>query len=222
MGGLLTGGVVTGGVSTGGVSTGGVSTGGASHGGEPITAGAAGGGEPAEETCNGVDDDGDGLVDEGLGLSPLGINDLRTTELSTGDCTSCRWAYGNAAWAGPEGLVALWRLGFNGTHPEPNAIIGGLSTGLIPRTPEVLLERNVTAGFRVAMGTDRVAVTTSARWGSADRPAVLWLDPSGGLLGGPDPVMEEDVISGSVACRVSSQQYESRAPPPSRAAPRRS
>ncbi len=197
-GGVVTGGVVTGGVVTGGAAAGGLPTGGVVTGGV-VTGGAAGGGEPVEETCNGVDDDGDGLVDEGLGLSPLGIYDLRTTELSTGDCTTCRWAFGNVAWAGPEGLVALWRLSFDGSHPEPNAIIGGLFTGSTPRAPEVLLERNVTAGFRVAMGTDRVAVTTSARWGSADRPAVFWLDPSGGLLGGPDPVMAEGVTSGSVA-----------------------
>ncbi len=235
------GGLATGGLATGGLATGGLATGGS----EPLTGGAAGAGAPAEEICNGIDDDGDGdidegfpvvecgvgacratvtvcrgdercvqgsraaetcngidddcdgMVDEGLGLHPEEIYPLRTTELSTGDCSTCGWAFGSVAWEGPEGLVALWQLGFDGSRPEPNAVIGGLSTAFATRTPEVLLEPNVTTGFRVAVGADRVAVTTSARWGTSDHPALLWLDRAGELLGGPDRVMGDDVTSGS-------------------------
>ncbi|MBN2194244.1 MAG: hypothetical protein JW751_15615 [Polyangiaceae bacterium] len=158
-------------------------------------------GSGTAETCNGVENDSDGLADEGLGLSPWEIYELRTTELSSGGY-SCRWTFGTVAWEGPEGLVALWQLGFDGSRPEPNAFIGDLSTAFVTRAPRVLLERNVTAGFRVAVGTRRVAVATSARWDASDRPAVRWLDRSGEVLGGSDRVIGDSVTSGSTATDV--------------------
>lgn len=72
------------------------------------------------ESCNLRDDDCDGEVDEGLGFGPLGdAVQLRVDEGETGDCTSCRWAWGTALAPVEGGLLALWNLGLSGGDEQP-------------------------------------------------------------------------------------------------------
>jgi hypothetical protein len=113
-------------------------------------------GDPAAEACNGADDDCDGTADDGLGFGPIGDPILvRDTEGTTGDCSSCRWAFGPALWIHDGGMVAFWRLGFDGMSPRPNAFFRTLDANAAP-SGEVseLFGGNVTGGFLVAPVAD--------------------------------------------------------------------
>jgi hypothetical protein len=76
---------------------------------------------PTEETCNLIDDDCDGEVDEGFGFGPRAEAILlRSTEFSTGDCSSCSWAWGSAIAPTETGFLAMWKLGFLGGEERAN------------------------------------------------------------------------------------------------------
>ncbi len=144
--------------------------------------------QSSPESCNGLDDDCDGVADQGLGLAPQAVYDLRTTELSTGACSVCNWAFGNATWQAEDGIHALFRLGFNGQEPQPNIVLGGLTPELDAIPPRTLFQSNVTQGFQIAVGVERVGVAACARYGVQDRPSVFWLDTAGSPLGEPEPL----------------------------------
>ncbi len=58
---------------------------------------------PTDEVCNAVDDDCDGRFDEGLGFGEVRHVVVRSTEGTTGPCSTCQWA------AGPQLFVQLLR-----------------------------------------------------------------------------------------------------------------
>ena len=77
---------------------------------------------PGTELCNDLDDDCDGRADEGLGFG-----DRREVALvrdagegTAGPCDTCGWAARVSMGATSEGLLATWRVGFDGLRPEPN------------------------------------------------------------------------------------------------------
>lgn len=126
-------------------------------------------GPPGPERCNGADDDCDGAVDESLGFGavrPRAV--VRSDQGSTGDCTSCGWAAGAQLWAHGDGLLAVWRMGFDGSRPQPNAWARRLADDLSPRgEPFVLFETNVPNGFRLAPLDDRrAALAFCGRFGA--------------------------------------------------------
>ncbi len=74
------------------------------------------------ETCNGVDDDCDGWVDEALPLRPVGESVVfrDTGEGETGACDTCAWVRDLAVESTSAGMLAVWHLGYLGTEPQPN------------------------------------------------------------------------------------------------------
>jgi hypothetical protein len=91
--------------------------------GLPVDAAACVPAVPSLERCNGVDDDCDGTIDEGLPFAPIGpAYALRTTEGDTGAtelCSSCRWAWRPAIASTDEGLLVAFRIGIYGGREEP-------------------------------------------------------------------------------------------------------
>jgi len=101
---------------------------------------------PSDERCNGRDDDCDGRADEALGIGPLGdVIVLRSTELDTGDCGSCSWAWEPVLAPNDRGgFEALFRIGIYGGREQPNVITRALdrrgnALGPLAVTPDLVI-----------------------------------------------------------------------------------
>jgi len=141
--------------------------------------------EPAAETCNLIDDDCDGQVDEGFGFGPLGETvTLRTDEFDTGDCTSCRWAFGTSITPTEDGFLALWNLGLSGGAEEPNLYGRRLdSSGNLAGSIELLrsdLFLTIDPVLALEPKPPRgLPLDAIYRVGSDDVPGLLFVDSSG-------------------------------------------
>jgi len=151
-------------------------------------------GEAVPEACNHLDDDCDGMIDEGLGFGevagPYVIRPAR--EGSAGDCSSCAWAHVVALADTPEGMLALWLLGFDGSYPEPNAFRRMLdSDGRPAGDIELLTERNLLRVQLLPGPEDQVLLVHCVRTRSDDYAATVFLDGTGEVLGEPEIRFDE-------------------------------
>jgi len=141
--------------------------------------------EPTDERCNFIDDDCDGEVDEGFGLGPLAeAITLRTTEFETGDCTSCRWAFGTSIVPTNEGYLALWELGLSGGDERPNLYGRRLDANGNPLAPIELLRQDFFLTLEPVLALDPrpergLPLDARYRVGSDDVPGLLFVDTSG-------------------------------------------
>jgi len=146
-----------------------------------------------QERCGGGDEDCDGAVDEDLGVEEAGAPIvIRDREGSTGDCTSCNWAFSPVIWPTTDGLLAIWRLGFLGTRPAPNVLARRLDDSGVPAGPVfTVFDTNATRGPRAAPlpeaagGEPRLALTFCGRFGTDDRAASAVVDAAGSVLLSP-------------------------------------
>ncbi|MDQ3035118.1 MAG: hypothetical protein M3Y87_22115 [Myxococcota bacterium] len=150
----------------------------------------------AIERCDGLDDDGDARIDEGLPLEivsePIRV---RTDEGSAGACARCRWAL-SALAPTREGMVLLARL-YDEGEPDFNLMrrrleargrplerwdlsLGEQSSDWFPS-----ISRSRDADGRV----DGIALGTSTREGAESlRPMITILDADGVRVAGPTPI----------------------------------
>lgn len=142
-------------------------------------------GQPLDERCNGLDDDCDGLVDDGLGFGEVaGPHVIRQSHEGTaGDCSSCDWANNVGLADTPDGMLAVWSIGFNGSHPEPNVFVRTLSSDGEPLGDmELLMDENAVDVQLLPSTDDRVLLVYCGRFGSSDSIATRFLDGAGGLI----------------------------------------
>jgi hypothetical protein len=130
---MLTGKGASGGATSGGAgAAGGLSGAGGSAG---VTAGSAG----TTEVCNGIDDDGDGEIDEDLPFAvvnePVAVrtDEGRTDDGSGSYCTSCAWAWDPQLVMPGDELGVVWYLGIYGGRERPSGFFRRLSWDLEPR-----------------------------------------------------------------------------------------
>ncbi|MCB9595329.1 MAG: putative metal-binding motif-containing protein [Sandaracinaceae bacterium] len=157
-------------------------------------------GPPAPETCNRVDDDCDGRVDEELGFGELRRVVVRDTQGTTGACSSCFWAAGPQVWLHDDGMLALWRMGFDGSRPMPNAWARRLDLDGTPRgEPFVLFDTRVPNGFRLApIDGGRAALGFCGRFGGDDVMTSAFVGPDGEVLVAPARRQPMDVGCGAL------------------------
>ncbi|HYP98876.1 MAG TPA: hypothetical protein VER96_09385 [Polyangiaceae bacterium] len=98
---------------------------------------AAGSGGP--EVCNGLDDDGDGEIDEDLPLAVEGepvavrVDEGRTDDGGNTNCDLCGWAWDPQLVMPGNELGVVWFLGIDGVSPRPTGFFRRLSWELEPR-----------------------------------------------------------------------------------------
>lgn len=133
---------------------------------------------PADETCNARDDDCDGRTDESLGFGVV-AGPFDVAREPTGYFTSDLVASGG-------GLVAVWNVGFDGSHPPTtNAFSRRLDAdghAVSDATP--ILGRPVTIGLTAVATSAGILLTYCGRFGFEDLAASAFLDPLGAPLGG--------------------------------------
>jgi hypothetical protein len=145
--------------------------------------------EPSPEVCNGRDDDCDGWIDEGLGFGAVGPPIVvRDTEGSTGDCSSCQWVVSGEVFIHDEGMLAVWRLGFDGIDPQPNVFVRRLDRSGTPlEPPRTLFEHNVLGRVRLEPAHEDGVMffPMCGRFGTGNRAGATWLDMQGGVVRPP-------------------------------------
>ncbi len=143
---------------------------------------------PRAESCNGLDDDCDGRLDEGLPLSPLGDAILvrDETELDAGDCSVCRWAWSPVLAPTDEGgYLALFRISIYGGREEPNVFTRSLDRRGVPigpnrsAGPEVALDLAALSPAATREGARPIA--TCWRRGASDLPGLTLVARSGAI-----------------------------------------
>ncbi len=142
-------------------------------------------GEPLAEVCNGLDDDCDGLVDEDLGVSEVaGPHVIRLShEGNAGDCSSCDWASNVGLADTRDGMLAVWRVGFDGSYPEPNVFFRTLNSNGEPLGEiQLLMDENAIDIQLLPATDDRLLLVYCGHFGNRDFIATRFLDENGGLL----------------------------------------
>jgi hypothetical protein len=129
---------------------------------------------PPVEVCNGLDDNCDGRIDEGLGIGPLGAPSvLRTDEGETGGCISCRWAWRPVlAPLSNGGYLAVWYVGILGGSERPNVFGRVIDAHGAPQAPVGLLGSDVVLSLHALAPAPRAngdtALGTCFRVGNRD------------------------------------------------------
>lgn len=128
----------------------------------------------SEEQCNGLDDDCNGTVDEGLGFGRIAgphVLDPRLNYL----------AYGHIV-PSAEGFFYAYSTSFDGSNPQPNVFWGTLFTDGYPLQSELTLtNRNMTNGLRLAPANGRFFASYCGRYGFEDQAATGLIDERGEL-----------------------------------------
>jgi hypothetical protein len=124
----------------GATSTAGASSSGAGESGGPgASGGVAAGSGGVPEVCNGLDDDGDGEIDEDLPLAVVGepvavrVDEGRTDDGSSTYCGSCGGAWDPHLVMPGDELGVAWYLGIYGSRERPSGFFRRLSWELEPR-----------------------------------------------------------------------------------------
>jgi hypothetical protein len=135
------------------------------------------------ESCDGVDEDCDGRIDEDLPLRPVGESVVfrDTFDGETGDCTTCGWVRDFVVESTSEGMLAFWHLGFDGSDPQPNAYLRMLDDGGGPRGPIQRMEGLLNGGWTTSTAhPDGMLVSYCGRVGGGDDVTVrTLLGPTG-------------------------------------------
>ena len=156
---------------------------------------------PGPEVCNGRDDDCDGAFDEDLGFGEVRHVVVRSTEGTTGPCSTCQWTAGPQLFVHSTGMLAVWRMGFDGSHPQPNAWARRLDRDASPLgEPFVLFDDvQVPNGLRLTPIDDgRAALAFCGRFGFEDLMASAFVGPDGAVLVPPAQRGPSDVGCGAM------------------------
>lgn len=135
------------------------------------------------ETCNGADDDCDGSIDEELGFGALLADALivRPEDIGGSDrCSTCRLAFAPDAVSTDEGVLVTWRVGFDGSAPDPNTFSRLLNDFTAPiGDVQLIFGRDTTQGPRSIAAPDGASLVYCGRFGGNDKTTSLLVDGSG-------------------------------------------
>jgi hypothetical protein len=127
---------------------------------------------PTAETCNGIDDDCDGAIDEGLGFDLISGPHL----VAAGTF----YAYGLVAT--PVGVLVSWADSIDGGNPVPNGFARPLDEIGEPSGPPVLLVDapvSLGVGPSLAAAASGFAVAMCRTFGFEDYPSWRFVDATG-------------------------------------------
>jgi hypothetical protein len=137
------------------------------------------------EVCNGVDDDCDDRLDEGLGFGAIGEPIVVRDVDEHGDdrCSTCAIAFAPHAVSTSDGILVAFRIGFDGSRPIPNTFTRLLDDDAHPRAEIALLsDRNTTEGLRMTSHPSGAAMVYCGRFRSNDVTTSAIVSPAGALI----------------------------------------